>query len=61
MGIDQKMERLSPELQESLQERVTNVLHDRYWFACHQIDYSDPDVPKVRETVFREEYQLRLI
>ena len=57
MNIDEKIKYLLLEKQEEFRKILIDVLHDRKWFANHGIDYVDPDVPKVKEILFREEYE----
>ena len=57
MDIEQKLQQLPLTEQEKFQKRLMNVLYDRLWFTLHRMDYADPNVPIVKEILFREEYE----
>jgi hypothetical protein len=60
ISIEEKISLLPPEKQNEFRERLIDVLHDRTWFMMHSMYYVDPDVQKVKETLFREEYECSL-
>lgn len=55
-SIDKKISSLPPEKQKEYEEELRDVLYDRWWFEIHGMDYVDPDVQKVKEILFREQY-----
>jgi len=60
-SLDKKISALPPEKHKEFRERLMDVLHDRGWFRIHNMYYVDPDVKKVKETLFREEYESHII
>ena len=53
---DKKISSLPLEQRADFWIRLGDVLHDRYWFEIHQMDYADPNVCRIKEILFREEY-----
>jgi len=57
ISIDKKISLLPPEKQKEYTEKLMDVFYDEWWFRVHGMDCVDPDVQKVKEILFREEYQ----
>ena len=56
-SIDKKISLLPPEKQKKFEEELMDILYDTWWFRDHGMDYVDPDIQKVKEILFREEYK----
>lgn len=56
-SIEERISLLSPKKQKEFGERLMDVLHDRMWFRMRDMYYIDPNVKKVKEILFEEEYK----
>lgn len=56
MSIDKKISSLPLKKQKEYTEKLMGILYDEWWLTEHKIDHVDPDVEKVGEILFREEY-----
>jgi len=56
-SIDKKISLLPPEKQTEFTERLMDIVCDDGWLTNYGIDHIDPDPRKVKETLFREEYE----
>lgn len=56
-SIDKKISSLPPEKQKEFIESLMDIVYDRHWLEAHNINYIEPDIKKVKETLFREEYE----
>ena len=56
MSIDKKISSLPSEKQKEFTERLMDIVYDEWWLTNHKMDYIDPDVLKIKEILFKEEY-----
>jgi hypothetical protein len=53
----EEMRNLPPEIKAKLVKDTLDRMYDRYWCKGNSIDYSNPDVYKAMEIIFKDKYQ----
>lgn len=53
-----KLEKLSEEEKEKLCDLLMSNLYDRHWCNMKGINYSDPDIQKIREETYKEFWEI---
>jgi len=60
-SIEQKIALLPSKIQEKFREDLIDVCEDRFWIKDHRLIYSAPDIRKIKEVLFEEEYKSYVI
>ena len=56
-NTDEMISRLPEDKILWFEQRLLRVLNHKDWFVKHRMDYSNPDTRKIKEIIFREEYE----
>ena len=57
MDIEEKIKQLPVDRQKLFRKRLENALYDRGWCIMYGIDYTNPNVSRAKEVLFKEEYE----
>ena len=57
MDIEEKIQQLPPEKQKEFRVELKAVCNDKGWLYTYGLSYTNLDVPKIKEVLFREEYE----